>query len=263
MTGTGEVAPSVIFTVVASGTAPLTYQWRLNGSNLGGATSATYSMANVQTGNAGAYSVVVANTAGSVTSATATLTVNSATSSLASPWQTRDIGTVAATGGATSSSGTFTVVGSGDDIWNQADAFRFVYQIGTGDCEIKARVLTVQNSDPWAKAGVMIRETLNANASHAMVVVTPGNGVAFQRRTSTGGTSSDTHTAGLPAPAWVKVVRTGNTFTASRSTDGSNWTVMGSTTVTMGTTVYIGLAVTSHNNGTLCPANFDNLGVTP
>jgi regulation of enolase protein 1 (concanavalin A-like superfamily) len=170
---------------------------------------------------------------------------------------------VAATGSVTYSSGTFTEVGSGADIWGTADEFRYTYQTGTGDCEIKARVVTVQNTHVWAKAGVMIRETLNDNARHAMVALTPGNGVAFQNRTSTGGLSTEAHTAGLTAPYWVRVVRSGNTFTAYRSTNGSSWTSMGSVTITMGTNVYIGLALTSHKDGTLCTATFDNVTATP
>ena len=78
--------------------------------------------------------------------------------------------------------GAFTVSGSGADIWGTADAFQFVYQPLTGDGQIVARVTTVPNTDPWAKAGVMIREDLTAGARNAAVLVTPSNGVAFQRR---------------------------------------------------------------------------------
>jgi hypothetical protein len=186
---------------------------------------------------------------------------------LPSPWQTRNIGSVAATGGVSYASGTrtFTVVGSGADIWGTADAFRYAYQSASGDCTIVARVGSVRNTDPWAKAGVMIRENLNANSKHAAVFVTPGNGVAFQYRTGSGGTSLNVNTAGLSAPYWVKVVRSGNTFTAYRSATGQNnkWTQMGSVTISMASSVYIGLGVTSHKDGTLCPATFDNVTATP
>ena len=69
---------SATFTVIATGTAPLFYQWRFNGGNLTGATSAALTLNNCQTNNAGTYSVVVSNTAGTVTSTGATLTVNPA-----------------------------------------------------------------------------------------------------------------------------------------------------------------------------------------
>jgi hypothetical protein len=100
----------------------------------------------------------------------------------------------------------------------------------TGNCVITARVLAVQNTDPWAKAGVMIRESLNANSANAFIAVTPGNGVTFQYRSTTGGTSGFNNTTGLNAPYWVRLVRSGNTFTGYRSLDGVNWTQQGSRT---------------------------------
>jgi hypothetical protein len=105
----------------------------------------------------------------------------------------------------------------------------------------------------------MIRETLTGGSKHAMMVVTPGNGTAFQRRTSTGGVS--THTAGsvVTAPYWVKLTRRGNTLVGYESPNGSTWTQVGSDTVTMASSVYIGLAVTSHNDGVLCTADINNV----
>jgi hypothetical protein len=63
------------FSVTAAGTGPLAYQWRFNGTNLAGATASSYILANAQPTNAGSYSVVVTNVAGSITSAVASLTV--------------------------------------------------------------------------------------------------------------------------------------------------------------------------------------------
>jgi regulation of enolase protein 1 (concanavalin A-like superfamily) len=182
---------------------------------------------------------------------------------LPSPWQNGDIGTVGAIGSSSWSNNVFTVTGSGADIWGTADAFHYTYQTASGDCTIVARVVTVTNTEVWAKAGVMIRETLNANSTHASMYITPGSGAAFQSRAATGGTSTSTSTAGLVAPYWVQVVRSGNTFTASRSPDGISWTTEGSVTITMGANVYIGLAVCSHVDGTLCTATMDHVTATP
>ena len=102
---------------------------------------------------------------------------------------------------------------------------------------------------------------LAANAPHTYVAVTPGNGIAFQYRTTTGGSSSSGNTTGLGAPDWVRLVRTGNTFTGYRSPNGVNWTQQGTTTIAMGTTVYVGLALTSHNNSLAFAASFDNVSV--
>jgi hypothetical protein len=73
---------SVTFSVVASGSAPLTYQWKSTGTAIAGATNATYTIANVQAGNMGFYSVTVSNSAGSVDSDVAILTVAAGSSRL-------------------------------------------------------------------------------------------------------------------------------------------------------------------------------------
>src|SRR5512140_1758188 len=119
---------------------------------------------------------------------------------------TRDIGTVGLSGGAGCTNGVFTVTGSGNDIWDSADAFRFVYVTNSGNASVVARVLSVQNTHVWAKAGVMIRGSLDANAVNAFFAVTPGNGVTFQYRSSTGGGCNNS-TASGSAPYWVKLVR--------------------------------------------------------
>jgi len=125
--------------------------------------------------------------------------------------------------------------------------------------EFKSRVTAVQNVNSWSKAGVMIRESLATNAANAFVAVTPGNGVTWQYRSSTGDNTCFNNTSGLSAPCWVKLVRRGNTFTGCRSVDGLTWAPQGTSTFTIASTVYVGLALTSHNNSNLCAATFDNL----
>jgi hypothetical protein len=184
--------------------------------------------------------------------------------SLPPPWKGGDVGAVGSAGSAgySPSTGTFTIVASGDDIWNAADAFHFVYQPLSGDGTLVARVTGVGNTDPWAKAGVMIRETLDAGSTHAMTVITPGNGSAFQRRTATGGSS--THTPGpfVTAPYWVKISRSGSTFAGSVSPDGSQWTLVGTDTISMATNVWVGLVVTAHNNGVLNTSTLDQVSLS-
>ena len=180
-------------------------------------------------------------------------------SSVPFPWMATDVGSVGLVGSASVASGTFTINGSGDDIWNSADAFRFVYMSKSGDFTIVARVASVQYSDAWAKAGVMVRESLDADAVNAFIGVTTGNGVTWQTRSSTGGGTANASSGGLGAPYWVKLVRSGDTFTGYRSSNGTTWTQQGSTTLTMSSSVYIGLAVTAHNNAQLCEAKFDNV----
>ena len=147
--------------------------------------------------------------------------------SLPSPWLTADIGNAGVTGSSIYVNGAFTVFGAGADIYNSADAFRYVYMNGSGDCDVMAQVLTVGNTDPWARAGVMIRETLNSNAANVAMVVTPGNGVSFQYRTNTGGPTSLSGSNGTQAPCWVRVIRSGNLFAGYVSSDGTNWSQVG------------------------------------
>jgi len=159
----------------------------------------------------------------------------------------------------------FTISGGGHDIWDNADDFRFVYLPLTGDGSVTARVDGLVNTDPWAKAGVMIRQSLDEGSAHADVVVTPDNSCSFQWRTTAGSGSSYTGWSGAPvtAPYWVRLTRTGNTFRAETSPDGTTWTQLGGTqTITMGVDVYIGLAVTSHNTSTATTAQFSNVATT-
>lgn len=178
------------------------------------------------------------------------------------PWTTSDVGSPSKAGSASHAGGAFTVDGGGADIWGTADAFRFVRQRLGGDFTLTARVTSVQNTHGWAKAGVMAREGLGAVARHAMMVVTPGNGTAFQRRASAGGTSASTSGPSLLAPAWVRLVRSGSTFSGYASSDGAAWTLVGSQTIATAVDLHVGLAVTSHDDAKLCRALFTNVSLT-
>jgi dextranase len=181
---------------------------------------------------------------------------------LPSPWVTQDIGSVGLSGNASCGSGMFTVAGSGADIESTADAFRYVYQTSSSNCEVHAQVAGMQNTDPWAKAGVMIRESTAAGAVNATVEITSGNGVEFQQRTRTGGRTTSTVISSVTAPEWVRLVRSGNNFSAYYGLDGANWTQIGSTiSITMSNCASAGLAVTAHDNATLCTATFNNVSV--
>ena len=103
----------------------------------------------------------------------------------------------------------------------------------------------------------MIRETLDPGSVHGSVFVTPGNGLSFIRRTTTNGTSVSTTTSGITAPRWIRLVRSGSTLTASQSSDGTNWTQVGTATVALPQSVLVGFAVTSHDNTRLTTATFD------
>src|SRR5437773_2336451 len=183
--------------------------------------------------------------------------------SLPAGWSSADIGAVGAAGSASYSGGTFTLAGAGADIWNTADAFRFAYTTLNGDGTIVARVATEQYVANWTKSGVMMRETLDPSSRHALMLVSPGKGLAFQRRVDTAGISTSTSGFAGTAPYFVKLARAGNTITASASPDGATWTLIGTDTIAMAATIYVGLAVGSHVAGTTATATFDGVVVTP
>lgn len=230
-----------------------------NSSNTG---VATVNSSGLVTAVAAGTATITVTTQDGNFSANSSITVTSGGGSLPSPWTTANIGAVGATGSASHSGGTFTVVGSGADIWGTADEFRYVYQSVSGDVTITARVASLGNTDSWAKAGVMIRESTGANVRHTFTAVTAGNGLAFQRRTTSGGGSAHTAGGSGAAPYWVRVTRVGNVFTSYVSTNGSSWTQVGSETIAMPSGTLVGLAVTSHNDGVLCTATFDNVTVS-
>ena len=178
---------------------------------------------------------------------------------LPSPWSNTDVGSPQIAGSSSYANGTFTVNGAGSDIWGTADQFQYAYQPLTGNASIVAEVTSQTATDPWAKAGVMIKQSTTTGDPYALVAVTPGNGVnmeyGFDANVSGGSYSFPN--------AWLKLTRTGSTFTTYSSPDGSTWTEVGSATISMATDATIGLFVTSHNPGTLGTATFANVTVTP
>jgi hypothetical protein len=163
--------------------------------------------------------------------------------------------------------GAITVTGSGTDITGTADEFHFAYKKLTGAGTIVAKVVSVSDTDAWAKAAVMIRETLDPGSKHVMGCVTPRSGVASEGRIDAGGTSFSFAQTGLRAPYWVKLERNavGN-FTMTASADGVTWAPVEtgpSQPVWMEPeTVYIGLAVTAHNATATCTAVFTDVTIT-
>ena len=248
------------FTVAASGSPAPTYQWNSapSGSTtfaaISGATSASYTTAATSTAMSGTqYRCVATNSAGSATSNTATLTF--------SDWSTMDIGAVAAVGSSAFSGGIWTLKGSGADIWGTNDEFRFTYLPVSGDVMITARVTGLQNTNRWAKAGVMVRETLGANSRHAMTCLSASKGPSFRRRLTTAGSSVNTGGPALSVPGWVRLERVGNLFISSVSSNGTTWTEIRRETISMAVAVQVGLAVTSNADGTLCTATFSDVTV--
>jgi len=157
--------------------------------------------------------------------------------------------------------------GIGTDIWNNGDQFRYAYKSLSGDGSMTVRVDSIVRSNEWAKAGVMIRETLEPGSKHAFVAVTPepSHGVSFQRRPVAGQASANTDVADVAMPRWVKLTRTGNVFTAQQSADGVTWadiTVTPALNIQMTANVYIGLPLCSHDPAIVTAAEFSNISTS-
>ena len=204
-------------------------------------------------------------TVGASSSATVTIADDDAPGTLPAGWSALDIGSPVLAGSTTyaSATNTWTVTGSGADIWNTSDSFQAAAQTITGDVTVVARVTAIGNTNVWAKAGIMLRDGTAAGAKHAFVCVTAGNGVAFQRRVATGEFSSYTAGSTSRAPRWIKMQRSGSNFTAWESADGVAWTKVGTSTITMGASIQVMLAVTAHDPTQRCEATFTNLTITP
>ncbi len=178
------------------------------------------------------------------------------------PWLAQSVGNVGLAGSASYANGTFTLQGSGADIQTTNDAFFYTYQSLSGDGEIKARVASVQNTATGAKAGVMLRTSVADNSAHALLSVSPIEGVAFERRNETGFGTALVSGGNILPPRWVRLVRRGNQISGYHSADGNTWTMVTTATMNFPTEILVGLAVTAANNAALCTAVFDNVSIS-
>lgn len=171
-------------------------------------------------------------------------------------------------GGAQESSGTFTVRGSGRNIGEAGqgiDNFQYAYRSLDGDGEIKARIATPGTNTASPKVGVMLREALTEDSRHAAVLLGKNEGLRFMARSSAGGSTSASTNNTLTAPYWVKLVRSGNTFTGFTSPDGEAWTQAGTpATLAMPSNIFAGLAVSAGNSNSsfINASTFDNVVLT-
>ena len=214
-------------------------------------TVASYSPGTLTTNTTYYWQIVANNGAGSTTGPVWTFATSA--SNLPPPWQSQDVGATGQVGSSIYGSGTYTLRGAGSDIWGSADAFQFGYQTLTGDGQIIARVTTVQNTSPFAKAGLMMRSSTAANAAHVIIDLRPdaAGDIEFMSRATDGGPTSWISGSTQTPPTWLKLVRSGTTITGYKSVDGTAWTQVGTTTITLPSTIDAGLVVSSHDTSTL------------
>jgi predicted phage tail protein len=150
-------------------------------------------------------------------------------------------------GSAAQSAGTFSISSRGWDVNASSDQFTFVYATVKGDISLVAKLASLQNTDPWSQAGLMIRESLAANSLHASVLETPANGVVFRSRSSNRGGTSQVMGGGSVAPVWLRIERRSTNLMAYRSVDGVSWTAVSSLRLKFNQSVLVGIAVASHS----------------
>ncbi|GEM_PF-4940945 len=176
-------------------------------------------------------------------------------------WHSQDVGAVGTAGSASQNDGVFTVSGAGADIGSTADAFHFLNISMTGDGTFIARLAVQGSATSTSKMGIAMRETLGADSKSVINFFDDGQDkVRVAYRTATGGgTSYFTAATNNTVPVWLKLSRAGDDFTGWYSSDGVNWTTLGTANVTMSNTIYVGLVVCSRNTSTLNTGTFDNL----
>jgi len=172
------------------------------------------------------------------------------------------------------------LIAGGADIWEKADQFHFVFQDLSGDFDIAVRVENFTPAHLYSKAGLMIRENLNAGSAHLMFLVfandAPRNNnlgaYEMQFRPVAGADCQGIYPAVRPpAPpefpaafpnSWLRVTRRGNQFSAFASTDGKSWKQYGEQVLPLANTVMVGPALTSHNTSVAAQAAFRDYTVS-
>ncbi|PKO00575.1 MAG: hypothetical protein CVU42_03265 [Chloroflexi bacterium HGW-Chloroflexi-4] len=188
-----------------------------------------------------------------------------------------DIGNPEKAGTTSISNDVIEITAGGADIWGTIDQFHFAYCELVGDFHVTVHLEAFSKADLYSKAGIMVRETLDAGSKHAFMVAFPDNnlrnhnngGIEFQYRTETDGECvaiyPENDTAVPPVYpvdyplVWMKMTHAGDRFDASFSQDGSTWKPYCSHQLKLASALLVGLGVTSHNPGETVTARFSNL----
>ncbi len=178
-------------------------------------------------------------------------------------FQDSDIGSVEVPGFSSydATSGTYTVDGAGSDLFGADDAFHYVYTPLTGDGNFIVEETGVTAGDSGAPSGIDLRSSLSPDAANMFIAGRPDTNVIVNDRTTDGGTGGNLIVTAGTSPTWLELSRSGGTVTASTSTDGINFTPIASDTLTLSGTVYVGMAVASHDPSSLAEATFTHVSL--
>lgn len=183
--------------------------------------------------------------------------------SLPDGWSAVTVGNAKSENRVTCENGTFTIANRGRDIWDRNDECTFVIRGDQFNFDLVGRVVSVDRTDQWAKAGFMVRSNLQSNDANFALFITPDNTITRQTRPRGGEITTSEHTLNVPLPRWLKLERRGNKFISYHSPDGQNWTQIGENTVPdVRREGIAGLALTSHNDGKTTTAKIDKVTFT-
>jgi len=185
-------------------------------------------------------------------------------------------GTDPATAGSyTIASGVHTITGSGSDFWDGSGSHaHFAYDTIYGDADIRVKLDSISNPNNVSdftspKAGILICNSLNQFAAYAFLIASPkssssaSRGVYYEARQGDSSSSpafgNPGNTTLIPPNCYLRLVRSGNSFTVYYSSDGLGWNNFSTFTIPMHSTVLAGLAVCAHDNSKTCMAMFSHL----
>ena len=202
-----------------------------------------------------------------------------ATGQIPDPWKGEDIGMVGQPGGSGRNRRQMQLKGSGQDIWAENDAFHFLHRPISGDVELVARLVGIEQTNKDAKAGLMLRESTAADSRNVFMCAFPtttgdsgaieGKGTRLQFRDKrvdnlTGFLDLTALDPNRPdaAPIWLRLTRRGALFEGFLSADGLSWKKDGEITLTLPAALAGGLAVTAHTNDDANLARFESVRVS-
>lgn len=175
------------------------------------------------------------------------------------PWLSMDIGNVSQPGKVVCNNNSMIIQASGTDIWSNADGFYFTYQMINGDFEFSAKIESLEGPHEWTKSGLMLRENLDAGSKNVFVGLTTKNGITSQARPQSREYSENgERKSDLKAPYWIKLSREGDSIKLAISPEGKDWQKMEGGILPFAGNVYVGIAVTSHDNTGICKTTISN-----
>ncbi len=176
----------------------------------------------------------------------------------------------AGAGSATGTCHMLSVWANGSTMWGRRDRFRYVYQTVNGDFDAKLLITSPPNTAEYAMAGLVVRKGTKTRHQNVKAMATRDHGLQFSYRSAYNGYTYQIGNdvpwdcdASADGPVWVRITRSGNTFTFYYSTparlavSSSDWTLHGSTSVSLPSTSLIGMGVSSYLSNTLGKGDFD------